>query len=179
MTSLRRTKKKAEVQMSLSNTTTRQLFTGDDSTVVFAIPFDIIDSDSTEVDVYLVTTSTGAAVLQTESTHYTLTDLSGSFYTNVTMTTAPASTEKLLIIRNIALTQTLDIDESGDFPAESLEKALDRMCAQIQFLNEKVNRALKFSTQSAQTNIDVPEPVADKLLGWDSAGTGLENEDPS
>lgn len=162
--------------MSVSNTTSRQIYNGNDSTTVFAIPFDIISDDSAEVDVYLIDSS-GDETLQTEGVDYTLTDISGDFYTNVTMTSAPATGEKLLIIRNIALTQPLSISESGDFPAESFETALDRLCAQVQFLNEKIDRALKLGIQSSNSNIEVPEPAANKVLGWNSGATGLENKD--
>ena len=159
--------------MAISSTTIRSDFTGDGSTVTFAIPArGAIISSSTEVKVYLRDETTANAVtetLQTITTHYTI---SGS---NVVMVTAPASDEKLIIILIIAYTQTLDLADNSTLVPTQIEQQLDRIVAQIQQLDERADRSLSWPQTeqfSAQPEID-PAGHAEEVIGLNTAGTQL------
>lgn len=113
--------------------------TGDDATVAF--PFTFTVASSAELEVRLITTATGAIgnalVLNTDYT-VTLTQ-SGSVYSGgtVTMTTAPASTQKLWIRRVTALDQDVDIAQAGNLNTAGVENELDKI---VRVLQEHDNR---------------------------------------
>lgn len=164
--------------MSLSNVTVRQTFTGDGSTTAFAIPFAMIQDDSSEVKVYTRDNSTDPATvtLKTENTDYTLTGATSidTFHTTVTFSVAPASGIKVILIRQLTLTQPLDATANGSFRLVDHEEIYDRLAALIQQLDEKSKRGLHFNITSPTSNIELPEPVADQVIGWNAAGTALE-----
>jgi hypothetical protein len=91
----------------------------------------------------------------------------------LTATTAPGSGENLTIKRVVPLTQETDYPEGGQFPAQSHEDALDRGTMADQQLQEQIDRAVKLKSTSALSDIDFPEPGANKGVKWDSAGTKL------
>ena len=125
--------------MTIANTTVKQIYQGNGSTTTFAIPFAYFDQS--EILVYIrneaVTPATEA--LQTAGVQYTL---SPATYpsTNVIFASAPPSTQKILIIRVLPLTQAVDYASSGQFPADTHENALDRLTAEVQQLAETVER---------------------------------------
>tara|TARA_R110002124_G_scaffold46183_1_gene138793 strand:- start:470 stop:2038 length:1569 start_codon:yes stop_codon:yes gene_type:complete len=83
---------------------------------------------SAEIEVVEVVIATGAETVKSNGTHFTVSGGSGSTGT-VTAATAPASTVKWVINRNTTQTQETDYVENDPFPAESHEKALDRLTA--------------------------------------------------
>src|SRR3990167_5009559 len=92
--------------MTVSSTTNRKEYTGDDATVAFSTsPVEFFDEG--DLTIYLVVTATGVATLQTLTTHYTVSGGSGSTGT-VTMVTAPTSAQTLVIVRNMTPTQAVD-----------------------------------------------------------------------
>lgn len=68
----------------------------------------------------------------------------------VTVRTAYATGNKLLIIRNLAYTQELDLQAGGAMPAESLEAAIDRTVLLTQQLAEESSRTLKIPATSGE-----------------------------
>lgn len=160
--------------MTVSNTTVKQIFLGDGSTQDFAIPFAFIDNST--IKVYLRNNTTGVETLQTLTTHYTLTG--GSPVTTVHMLTAPAlTTESLIVIRSSPKTQP-DAFSVGAFPAAAVEARYDKIEHQIQELGETLDRSIKLPMGSSVSSISLPEAEANKFIGWNSAGTALENKDP-
>lgn len=153
---------------TISSTTTRQLFNGDGSTTTFAIPFSMTNVSSSEVRV-VKRASNGTETLQTNPTHYTI---SGS---NVVFGTAPASTEKVLIRRVKANTQTYDFIPGGTIPANTLEGVLDKLAMQVQGTNERIDRAILLPETSTSSLIPMAEPSPNMLLGWNSAGDSVIN----
>lgn len=156
--------------MSITNQVSKQIYTGNGVTVNFAIPHDIVSLGSDEVEVILRDETTPTNVTettQTITTHYTLTG--GTPPTTVTMVTAPSSTQKLLVRRKILLTQPTDYQETSVFPAETHEKALDRLIAQVQLLKEIVTRVPKLSSTTTNSEPIFPvTPEGDVVWGWDT-----------
>lgn len=159
--------------MTVSNTTVQTIYVGNDSTTVFAIPFDFFDNDQIKVVLRDESVFPATEALQVITTHYTLTG--GSPPTDVTMNTAPTSSQKLLIIRESTKTQTTDYLESSAFPAESHETALDRLLMHVQELCNKLERAALISETSGITPLSLPEPDPSKTIGWNATGTALIN----
>lgn len=159
--------------MTVSNLVTKQRFNGNGATVTFAIPFDF--SDNSEVAVYLrngnVTPAT--QTLKTLGVDYTITG--GNPGVNVVMTTAPATGEVLVIIRNVVSDQATNYVSNGAFDAEAHEDALDHIIRAVQELDEKFTRTPIMPATTSITDLTLPEPTALSLLAWNSDGTALEN----
>lgn len=171
--------------MSLSNTTDKNKFNGNGVTASFAIPHDIIDNDSNEVEVYKINETDPDAITETLQVEgalqdYTLTGASPPgtpFDTTVVFNAGkiPTSDEKVLIRRKLAYTQPVDLNANAAYPAETSEKAYDRTVAQIQQLAEIVARAVVFrkSVPTSFTQKEIADPEADMIIGWNSDGTKL------
>lgn len=115
--------------MTISSTTNTVSYTGNGSTTAFPVTFVFFGTaTSAEIEVVEVVIATGAETVKSNGTHFTVSGGSGSTGT-VTAATAPASTVKWVINRNTTQTQETDYVENDPFPAESHEKALDRLTA--------------------------------------------------
>lgn len=161
--------------MTVTTTSVSKAYTGDNSTVAFAVDFQFWDSD--ELDVYLRTISTGAEVLQTESTDYTVSGGAGSTGT-VTFTTAPASTVEVHIRRDSNQTQQKDIAAFTKFPSAAVEEQLDRHTQRIQeIVDDFQKRALRIPVTdipvapTTPPDMELPSKVeravANAVLGFD------------
>jgi hypothetical protein len=172
--------------MSISDLDVKAKFNGNGATVAFAIPFAHVSNDSAETFVYLVDESVDPVTetLQVEGAlqDYTLTGASPPgtpFDTHVTFNTAPSASYKVLIIRSMALTQPADLNASQSVDLTAIETGLDRVVAQVQELDEKIQRAPKFrKSNTVDTNPLLPDPGAGLFLKWNTAETGLENASP-
>ena len=165
--------------MSLSNLTVKATYQGDGANDTFAIPYDPIVDDSAETLVYIRDEGEDpiTETLKTEGSlnDYTLTGavLVTDFHTNVVFNAGsiPAADQKVIVIRSLPLTQTLNLVTS--FNQAAVNKAFDRIVAMIQQTNEKLNRApvMRVSNQLGDYVID--EPLADALLVWNAGATGI------
>jgi len=158
---------------------TPESYAGDGSTTSFAINF--VFWDDTDIKVILTVDSTGAETTWTDGTEYNLTGGSGATGTLTVVTTptdyTPASGETLTIKSNRANTQPNTFPAGGEFPSSAAEQADDQMTRLIQQNSEALGRAPKFMESSSTSGITVPEPVADKVIGWNAAGDDLSNID--
>lgn len=122
--------------MTISSTTSRWEYTGDGSNTGFAVNNKFFaDSD---LEVY------EDGVLQTLTTHYTVTGAGNDAGGTVTFVSAPANSAEVTIIRNVPDTQTTDLPAAGAFPSTSVEDALDRRTVVSQQGDEALSRSLKF-----------------------------------
>jgi len=158
--------------MTLSTEINRLTFTGNDSTTVFSVTYPFFDEG--DLTVTLVVDSTGIETVQTITTHYTVAGGDGGTG-SVTMVTAPATGETLVIERSMSYIQETDYTDGGSFPADTHESALDKAVMLIQQLLDKMDRALILPITSALTGINLPIPVADAVLAWNSAADDLES----
>lgn len=125
--------------MTISSENFRWAYTGDGSTTVFAYNNKIFSTD--QLNVYLDGT------LQTETTHYTVSGAGNENGGNVTFVTAPGSSIKVVILRNMDLLQGTDYPVGGSFPASATEDALDELTMIDQQQQEEIDRCL-------QTDVD-------------------------
>ena len=127
--------------MTLSTTTVKNSYSGNGSTTAFTYNFAI---NSTSELVVIIRSSTGTETVKSITTHYTVAD-AGAAGGTVTMGSAPASGETLVLIRDTSLTQETDYVANDPFPAETHESALDKLQMQIQEVQEEVDRSVKRS----------------------------------
>ena len=160
--------------MTITTTISRMEYTGNGSTTVFAYSFKIIaDSD---LKVYLVTAATGAKVLKTLTTHYSVSNAGVNSGGNVTMVTAPSAAEELVIERQVPQTQSVDYIENDAFSANTHEGALDKLAMGIQDNFRDLGRSLSLDKETASSvSAVLPVPAANSFVGWNSSADALIN----
>ena len=162
--------------MSVTSVTSKIIYTG--SAVVtteFAYPFRILTSSDLEVTRYYE--ATGSTSVLTLDTDYNVTGVGESSGGNVILTgsyTTLPSGSKLVIAREMGLTQEVDYIENDPFPAETHERAIDRLTMITQQLQEYISRSLAKDITKTGSLI-FPEAVGDKIIGWDASSTYLVN----
>lgn len=155
--------------MTISTTTSRASYNGNGVTTLFSVPFRFFQN--ADLVVQLVTVSTGASTTLTLTTHYTVTGADDESGGSVTMLTAPAVGQRLVIRRVIGATQEVDYVAGDPFPAETHERALDRLTMLAQQGEEVNARALVFpSGDTASGELPAVATRASKLLGFNSSG---------
>ena len=155
--------------MTVTASDNRATYAGNGSTTVFSTVFSFIENS--DVLVTLVA-SDGVETPQAETTHYTLTGSGG--VGSITMITAPASGQTLVVTRDMSFTQTHDYIENDPFPADTHESALDKLTMQDQQLREITERAL-VSPIGTATPYTLPAPLAGHVLAWNGAESNLTN----
>ena len=154
--------------MTLASSTARVAYAGDGSSTSFAIPFYFLaDADIQAI----LQDADGVETLWTLATDYTLAGAGNPAGGTLTAITIPASGETLTILRDVVLTQDTDLTEGDPLPAEVLETALDKLTMIDQQQAETLARAIKLQKSSALSELEMPEPSASKLLGWNAAAT--------
>lgn len=159
--------------MTISTTTSRITHAGDGTTVSFAVPFIFFGAD--EIDVIERSLENGSETLKILTTHYNVAGGAGATGT-VTALVAPDAAKTWTIARRTKRTQMVDYTPNDPFPAETHERALDRLTALVQEVDDKLGRSVSLSPTSAITGLTLPDPEADKLLGWRADLAGLENK---
>ena len=159
--------------MTVSSATTRNSYSGNGSTDVFAYGFKIFDDD--DITVIIRTDSTGAETTKTKTTHYTVSGVGSSSGGNVTFTSGniPASGETVVLLRTTARTQLTDYVPNDPFPAATHEDALDKLTFIAQELEEQIGRSLKVSQANVIATSEFTADAtarANKVLGFDSSG---------
>ena len=109
--------------MTISTTTIKDSYSGNDSTTAFSYTFKVSDEDHIQV---ILRDSDGVETVKTITTHYTVGGVGGASGGTVTMVTAPASGETLVLRRSTTQTQGLDLIENDPMPANNLETAFDK-----------------------------------------------------
>lgn len=116
--------------MTVGTTSRVKQYTGDGSTVTFAVPFQFF-----ELDVYL-----GTALVSTSD--YSITQTSPGLVGSVTFNTAPGSGVTVTIASDTVIQQQTDYVNNDSFPAESHELALDRITMAVADLKRDVTNSL-------------------------------------
>jgi hypothetical protein len=164
--------------MTVSSSTNKNTYSGDDSTTVFAFTFPI--QDESHFTVQEVNDTTGVITAKALTTDYTVSgtgnDTGETNYTsgNITMGTAPATGVTLVIKRNMPLTQDTDYVENDPFPAETHEDALDELTMNDQQQQEELDRVLKFNSAVTATIGEIAAPTAEYFLKRNSTNDGSE-----
>lgn len=134
-------------------------------------------------DSHLRVIKTSAANVDTDlalTTDYTVSGAGAEAGAVTTIVAVPVG-ESITIIRDVPFTQDADYVNNDAFPAESHEQALDLLTMQTQQVKEVQGRAIALppTANSDAISTELPLPVANNILGWNSAADGLANVDPS
>ncbi len=150
-------------------------YTGDGATVTFAFTWKVWAES--EIKVILRLVSDGSETTLTLTTDYSVT-LSADLPSAGSITTVATYSNlyTITIKANFPQTQEVDYGEGDKFPAESHEEALDRAVRLIQQLSEQLSRTLLLPESTSFEDLTLPDPEADKHLGWNAGATDLENK---
>lgn len=155
--------------MTVSSTATSVTYSGNGSTTAFSVTFAFYELEVVAID------ADGVETTQTETTHYTLSGGDGSTGT-VTMLTAPASGTTLRIQRATLLTQTIAFSDTGPFPADDVNEALDRAAMRDQDMQAQLDANPYFNTSAESDVMDmrgqVVSNMADGVEDTDGATVG-------
>jgi hypothetical protein len=156
--------------MTVSSATSRVSYNGNGSTTVFAYTFKIFDQDDLTV---IIRSANGTETVKTITTHYTVSGVGSAGGGNVTMLTAPASGESIVILREQDLVQEFDLVPNDPFPAQLMEDALDKLTFMVQQHSEELDRAIKASRTNTIGSTEFTISAANranKIFAFDSAG---------
>ena len=156
--------------MTVSSSTNRVSYAGNGSTTVFPYTYKIFDQDDLTV---IVRAANGTELVKTITSDYTVSGVGSAGGGNVTMLTAPATGETLVILREQDLVQELDIVPNDPFPADSLEGALDRLTFMVQQQQETLGRTIKASRTNTISGSEFTISAADranKVFAFDGSG---------
>ena len=156
--------------MTVSSATNKVSYNGNGSQTVFAYGFKIFDEDDLTV---IIRNASGGETTQTITTNYTVSGVGNTSGGNVTMVSAPASTETITIIREQPLTQGLDLVPNDPFPATLVEDTLDKLTFMVHQHEETLNRSIKGSKTTTITNPSFTEDAtarANKVFAFDASG---------
>lgn len=157
--------------MTISATYSPAQASGNGATVAFPFTFKVFSQTDLTV---ILTSSAGVNTTQAITTDYTVSinaDQNNNPGGTVTMLTAPATGETLIITRVIEEIQETDIANGGGFYPEVLEDALDRLTMLNQQNTATTNRALV--APLAEASIDTLPSIVDrasKYLAFDADG---------
>ncbi len=150
-----------EVKMTVSTTTNKTTYIGNGVATTFAIPFPFLEKEHLKVRQLLNN-------VQTERTDWTI---SGG---NMIFEAAPAENARIVIMREVPLTQETDYRENEILPAETLERNFDKLTMQIQQLKEQADRAVTvdiFDNTDASSLIPSIRQAVSDCAGYASTAT--------
>lgn len=163
----------------LTNQVDKITYQGNGSNVNFPIAHDIIVNDQNETLVYVRDETdplnpTTSLKVYGALQDYTLTGANPPttpFNNNVQFNIAPTSTQKVIVVRFMPLTELLNLLTSGTFDYKNIDVELMRIVAMLQQLNELILRAPLLAITEQIGQLVIPEPVKNTLIGFDSVPT--------
>lgn len=167
--------------MSISSTTNRNGYTGNDTTATYSYSFRIfLDTD---IKVIAKKTSDLTETVLTKTTDYTVTGVGSSAGTVVLVDAGQAwisgssfldTGYTLSLRRVVGVTQITDIRNQGDFYPEAHEDEFDKSRMIDQQQQDDIDRSLKItdSVDPADFDATLPTPVADKFIKINGDATG-------
>ena len=160
--------------MTVPTTANRVQYNCDGETVEFAFNFPVYHKSN--LIVVLLDTRTGVEETLVLDVDYEVSvpggtvTLIGRFAYN-----PPDGNYKLTIIREIPLTQLIDLVNGDSMPADVLEEGYDRAVMLIQQLSERIGRSILLPVSSSVTGLTLPVPDPGKILKWNDGGDGFDN----
>jgi hypothetical protein len=166
--------------MTVSSTTNRKTYAGNGVTTSFATS-PLVFFASGDLEVYVVTTDTGAATLLVENSNYTVSGGAGSAGTvnlaaGASPYGAPSASQTLVIRRALSYLQDDDFVNGDINDAEVVEQRFDKITMMLQQIAENGDRSLSLAIADVSgAEVTLPLPEANALIGWNAAGNGLAN----
>lgn len=151
-------------------------YSGAGTTGPFTVDFRFLD----DADLIVVKTSTSGLDTTLElTTGYSVSGAGGASGT-VTLADPLEIGEMLTIVRAPEITQEADYVVGDSFPAESHERALDKLTMVCQRLFSLVLRSFHLpDSVGDDISTEIPKPEAGKIVAWNNTATALQNLDPN
>lgn len=124
--------------MTVSSTTVRATYAGNGVSVAFSAPMYFLAS----ADLVVILVEDDVETTQMETTHYTVSGAGNPAGGTVTFLVAPTAGQTVVILRDPSIVQEVDYVEAEKFPAETHERALDRLTMIAQRARDLIGRAL-------------------------------------
>jgi hypothetical protein len=154
--------------MTVASSVSRVSYAGNGSTQNFAVPYYFLENSHLRV---VLRSSAGVETVQTITTNYTVTGAGNPAGGQVSMVVAPPAGSTLVIVRNVPVTQETDYQANDPFPAESHERALDKLTMIAQQSSDIETRSIKIpETETTNTVLPASGTRANKLLGFSNGG---------
>jgi uncharacterized protein (AIM24 family) len=150
------------------------VYSGNGSTTAFDFDFPI--SANTEILVQ-IKSSAGVYTTKTITTHYTV-SINADGTGTVTMLTAPASGEKLILSGATPVTQAVDFQERGAFASDTVNEALDKNIKIIQEQKKSIDSSIKAGPDYSSFNTTLGTLTAGYILRVNTGATGFEAVSP-
>lgn len=119
---------------------------------------------------------TGDVTTLTLNVDYSVTGVGEASGGNVVLSSNLDTDHELFITMAPTIEQTTSFKTQGRYYPNLHESALDELTLICQYLLRKINNAIQLADQD-NSDIDaiLPTPAASQLIGWDAAGTALQN----
>jgi hypothetical protein len=154
--------------MTVSSDLNRISYTGNGTTTVFPVNYYFLEDSHLQV---VLITAAGVETIQTLTTNYTVTGAGNEAGGSVTMLVAPPVGTTLVIQREVPATQETDYLANDPFPAESHERALDKLTMLVQQNERNIGRSIKIpNTETNNTVLPIELLRANKFVYFDSNG---------
>ncbi len=157
--------------MTVSSTTAKNTYLGNGG-FIFSYTFRILAQDQIKVEIKDVN---DVITTQVISTDYSVSGVDAQSGGNITFVVAPDVTDTIIFTRNVPLLQQTDYVENDTFPAESHERALDKLTMIDQQIDEETDRTIKVDSAIVGFDTVLPTPEADKFLKYNSAADAIES----
>ena len=139
--------------MTISNTENRITPAAGTAAALQVIEFDFPITATSDLKVLKVVTLTGVEETEDETTDYIVTINSGSEGGSIEMQAAVGVLNEIHIIRNTPTTQATDLAAGGDFSAEVIEAALDKLTKLCIEAQDQLNHYL-VDLESLEAGVD-------------------------
>lgn len=172
--------------MTVASTTSRNDYTGNGAVDTYAYSFRIFTDADLKVT---VRDEDGVETVLTLTTHYMVTGAGNANGGNVVLVDGDfdwidadgdlVSGYTLTIRRVPLLKQLTDIRNQGAFFPETHENQFDKLVFIAQSQQDQIDRSAKLpeTVDPADVDMTLPIPSAGKVIAWNDAGDGLENQD--
>ena len=162
--------------MTIASTTSKQTFTGNSSATSFPFTFRVLE----DTDLVVVVRDTdGAETTKTLTTDYTvsLTETGGTVSYPVSGSPLPTG-YKLVVYRDVPLTQELDLVNGDGFDADLIEESFDKLTMITQQWQEQMDRAVLWPVSTPSEDIltaqDYLDTLADSVTDAQAAQSAAE-----
>jgi len=163
--------------MTVSSSVNKVIYSGNSATVLFPVSYYFLENSHLKV---ILRAADGTETVQALTTNYTVTGAGNPAGGSVTMLVAPPTGTTLTIVRNVPATQETDYLANDPFPAESHERALDKLTMLVQENEEVASRALVVPASTPTTvSTTLPNPSPLGILAWNQNANAINYISPS
>lgn len=151
----------------INDTAPRNQYTATSGQTVFTVSFEFFEN--ADLKVYK------NAVLQTITTHYTVTGAGVTGGGSITLTSGATAGDIITIVRDIPVKRVTDFPTSGPFNISALNTELDKIVAMVQEREDDITRVVQLSETDTSTTLTLPIVAdrASKVLGFDATGSTI------